>query len=188
MALEIAQHGWAFVALASPLLVFTHTPLHDLEPLLWMAVWSLVQRPIRAGEEQITREQDSQYRHIFQYDAQTSMASGKQMFLLEFNFRTVLRLSAVLAKNNPKLEALKPFIVKFVESIRNSNMNLHQEEQLHPHAYSDGQAPLQIARCIRDLRLPDSEDVALGRGDTRVRTAEAALGKDERPTKKATRE
>jgi hypothetical protein len=184
MALEIAEHGWVFArpSARSPAPAFTHTPLHDLEPLLWMVVWSLVQQPIGSAKT-ITDEQAKKYRSIFRFDVQTNEVNGKRVLLVDAD-AAVAELFESIVEDYPTLEALEMPVVQLVQAIKQAHTNIHNKGKLEARVYSDGQAPLRIARCFKTLRLPDTEDVALGRRAKHVRTAAAALGEDKGPNKK----
>jgi hypothetical protein len=157
MACEVDMGEWIFKEVAAPGVnapyPFRHTPLHDLEALVWMVIWSMDARPLQDA----TTLSDTQSQHYISFFGEAS-SSRKLNYLLS----AAMASKWILALPPALHELHNPFLA-LLRCIRDAHVQ--DEEQIHlgslgEEASVDCDAPRMMIPCLNNLRL--NEDVSFG--------------------------
>jgi hypothetical protein len=133
---------------------FQFTPLHDLEPLLWMIIWTFDARPLLGGA--LTQQQTDSLISIFNGEVPTTSwlvysfkdnpidASSKHRFLVN----TYIPWAGDQEQIEPSS------LWKLVETITTAHQQLQgtlDEGRLKASAYADHAAPRLVVAALREL-------------------------------------
>jgi hypothetical protein len=161
MAMEIEAGTWKFftkrfhnvdgVSRAVKPPAFKPTPLHDLEPLLWMAIWTLDARYL--DPKKIHPWQSDHFWKVFRDH------DSKYVFSQQADVSDWLELAE---SDYPQLLHLEKPISDLAECIRDAHKMFQQDPtQLNRSSYADHQAPRQVLACLTKLHEALTERVVL---------------------------
>jgi hypothetical protein len=157
MACEVDMGEWVFKDIDTPGVnvpyPFRHTPLHDLEPLVWMVIWSMDARPL-LGATVLSDVQSQHYINFFRVDP--SPKKLNYLLLKSMVSKWILALP-------PALHELQGPFLLLVDHIRQAHVQA--EAKIHlgslvEEAFADRNAPRKMVACLNNLRL--KEDVLFG--------------------------
>jgi hypothetical protein len=150
MALEVHRSEWVyFEETNSP--PFMHTPLHDLEPLLWMVVCSIDARYFDPTEMHTWQTE-----HFWRVLPEVS---NKEAFLAN---PKVKRWLTPGVEAYPALSQLIAPITTLVKRIHQAHTTLQREpHKLDRSVYADHRAPREILQCMAKLHGALTEEIVL---------------------------
>lgn len=179
MACEVQQGEWLFHppqlladALTNPGhdVAFLHTPLHDIETILWMIIWSLVRRPM-GHRLYIELWQEKLYRHVF------LESSTKAVFIKDGDrMNKTYKLLFVGAASHSSIVPVLALIVELVIIIKRYHeicqLDIRETGKVNHHAWTDNRALTEIVRSLSRVEL--HEDIQLAHEDDRSRKRRTA--------------
>lgn len=171
MACEVNKGRWLFRPFVETRrnkknVPFMPTPLHDIESLPWMIIWSIAQRPM-AGRAYIDPWQKELYGQMFIGEDKDT----KKAFLEDpANSETMELIENGVEKHDsldPVADLLEQLCAAIVKAHREYQTAMGQPSQGESPAYADNKIPKDVVRLLSQVQLP--KDIPLHHEDGRKR-------------------